>query len=120
MSLSFCAIAPTHRAYSLPGGFSLGIAVGILSLWYGARRLENWNRLTGGLIVLIKYPLIAYAVNNNGVFRTLDSQSGVDPGSLAIGYRGALVGASSFDRASGLAIFALRRSADAQPASARQ
>src|SRR5437879_3052690 len=41
------------------------------------------------------------------VFRTLDSQSGVDPGSLAIGYRGALVGASSFDRASGLAIFAL-------------
>jgi hypothetical protein len=41
------------------------------------------------------------------VFRTLDSQSGVDPASLAIGYRGALVGASSFDRASGLAIFAL-------------
>jgi hypothetical protein len=41
------------------------------------------------------------------VFRTLDSQSGVDPGSLAIGYKGALVGASSFDRASGLAIFAL-------------
>jgi hypothetical protein len=41
------------------------------------------------------------------VFRTLDTQSGVDPGSLAIGYRGALVGASSFDRASGLAIFAL-------------
>jgi hypothetical protein len=41
------------------------------------------------------------------VFRTLDSQSGVDPGSLAIGYKGALVGASSFDPASGLAIFAL-------------
>ena len=41
------------------------------------------------------------------VFRTLDTQSGVDPGSLAIGYKGALVGASSFDRASGLAIFAL-------------
>jgi subtilisin family serine protease len=41
------------------------------------------------------------------VFRTLDSQSGVDPGSLAIGYKGALVGASSFDRASGLAIFTL-------------
>lgn len=41
------------------------------------------------------------------VFRTLDTQSGVDPGSLAIGYKGALVGASSFDRTSGLAIFAL-------------
>ena len=41
------------------------------------------------------------------VFRTLDTQSGVDPGSLAVGYKGALVGASSFDRASGLAIFAL-------------
>ena len=41
------------------------------------------------------------------VFRTLDTQSGVDPGSLAIGYRGALVGASSFDRASGLAVFVL-------------
>jgi len=41
------------------------------------------------------------------VFRTLDSQSGVDPGSLAIGYKGALVGASSFDRASGLAVFTL-------------
>ena len=41
------------------------------------------------------------------VFRTLDTQSGVDPGSLAIGYKGALVGASSFDRGSGLAIFAL-------------
>jgi hypothetical protein len=41
------------------------------------------------------------------VFRTLDSQSGVDPSSLAIGYRGALVGASSFDRATGLAIFTL-------------
>jgi subtilisin family serine protease len=41
------------------------------------------------------------------VFRTLDTQSGVDPASLAIGYKGALVGASSFDRASGLAVFAL-------------
>ena len=41
------------------------------------------------------------------VFRTLDTQSGVDPGSLAIGYQGALVGAASFDRAAGLAIFPL-------------
>ncbi|MDQ1475088.1 MAG: minor extracellular serine protease Vpr, partial [Actinomycetota bacterium] len=50
------------------------------------------------------------------VFRTLDTQSGVDPGSLAIGYKGALVGASSFDRASGLAIFALPSQVSPLPA----
>src|SRR4029077_13274724 len=47
------------------------------------------------------------------VVRTLDSQSGVDPGSLAIGYKGALIAASSFDRASGLAIFTLPAQASA-------
>ncbi|MDX6486624.1 MAG: minor extracellular serine protease Vpr, partial [Gaiellaceae bacterium] len=41
------------------------------------------------------------------VFRTLDSQSGVDPQSLAIGYQGFLVAVGSFDRETGLAVFPL-------------
>jgi minor extracellular serine protease Vpr len=45
--------------------------------------------------------------------RTLDSQSGVDPASLTIGYRGVLVGASSYDPASGVATFALPTGAPA-------
>jgi hypothetical protein len=47
------------------------------------------------------------------VFRTLDTQSGVDPSSLAIGYKGALVGAGSFDRATGIAVFSLPASVPA-------
>jgi minor extracellular serine protease Vpr len=41
------------------------------------------------------------------VFRTFDSQSGVDPNSLTIGYAGILVAAASYDPASGLAVFPL-------------
>jgi minor extracellular serine protease Vpr len=41
------------------------------------------------------------------VVRTLDSQSGVDPLSLAIGLQGSLVGATDYDPGSGLAIFPL-------------
>jgi minor extracellular serine protease Vpr len=41
------------------------------------------------------------------VARTLDTQSGVDPSSLAIGYQGMLVGAASYDPASGIAVFPL-------------
>ena len=41
---------------------AIAIAACGLSLWYGTRRLENWNRVAGGHIVLAKYPLIAYAV----------------------------------------------------------
>jgi subtilisin family serine protease len=44
------------------------------------------------------------------VFRTTDTQSGVDPNSLTIGYRGNLVGTDVYRRASGLAIFALPES----------
>ena len=47
------------------------------------------------------------------VFRTLDTQSGVDPRSLVIGYQGALVAASVFDRDTGLAIFGLPSAAPA-------
>jgi minor extracellular serine protease Vpr len=47
------------------------------------------------------------------VFRTLDTQSGVDPLSLTIGYRGALVAVGSFDRASGIAAFPLPENAPA-------
>jgi len=39
--------------------------------------------------------------------RTTDTQSGVDPASLTIGYEGVLVGASAFDPVSGIATFEL-------------
>jgi minor extracellular serine protease Vpr len=39
------------------------------------------------------------------VFRTLDSQSGVDPFSLTLEYRGDLVAASAYDSDSGIALF---------------
>ena len=41
------------------------------------------------------------------VFRTLDAQSGVDPASLTIGYRGALVAVGSYDWRTGIATFPL-------------
>mgnify|MGYP003915790287 FL=1 len=44
------------------------------------------------------------------VFRTTDAQSGVDPNSLTIGYRGNLVGTETYHRATGLAIFVLPES----------
>jgi hypothetical protein len=47
------------------------------------------------------------------VFRTTDAQSGVDPKSLTIGYRGDLVAAGSFRRATGLAVFPLPESVGA-------
>jgi len=45
--------------------------------------------------------------------RTIDRQSGVDPASLTIGYEGSLVGASTYDPESGVAIFALPSAAPA-------
>ncbi len=47
------------------------------------------------------------------VVRTIDTQSGVDPAQLTIGYKGVLVAASSYDFTTGLAIFALPRSVPA-------
>jgi subtilisin family serine protease len=47
------------------------------------------------------------------VFRTVDTQSGVDPLSLTIGYQGMLVAARSYDRVTGLAVFPLPASAPA-------
>jgi len=47
------------------------------------------------------------------VFRTLDSQSGVDPNSLTIGYEGILVAAAAYDPVSGLAVFPLPQQAPA-------
>ena len=41
---------------------AVAVAVGVLSVWYSARRSENWNRVAGGHVVLLKYPLIAFAV----------------------------------------------------------
>jgi subtilisin family serine protease len=43
--------------------------------------------------------------------RTLDSQSGVDPFSLVIGYDGVLVGAADYDPISGIAVFPLPKAA---------
>jgi minor extracellular serine protease Vpr len=45
--------------------------------------------------------------------RTLDSQSGVDPLSLALGYKGILVGAAAYDPVSGVATFPLPNDAPA-------
>ncbi len=45
--------------------------------------------------------------------RTTDTQSGVDPQSLTIGYKGLLVGASSYDPKTGIALFALPSSTPA-------
>jgi hypothetical protein len=47
------------------------------------------------------------------VVRTLDSQSGVDPISLTVGYKGILVGATSYDPLSGVAVFPLPTTAPA-------
>ena len=52
------------------------------------------------------------------VVRTLDSQSGVDPNSLAIGYEGILVAASAYDPDTGLAVFGLPAAAPALHAGA--
>jgi minor extracellular serine protease Vpr len=45
--------------------------------------------------------------------RTTDSQSGVDPLSLVVGYSGILVGASAYDPLTGIAVFALPKTAPA-------
>ena len=52
------------------------------------------------------------------VFRTFDSQSGVDPSSLTIGYGRVLVAVGSFDRKTGIAAFPLPTSVPASPATA--
>ena len=47
------------------------------------------------------------------VFHTFDTQSGVDPSSLAIGYQGILVAAAAYDPVTGLAVFPLPGNAPA-------
>jgi minor extracellular serine protease Vpr len=47
------------------------------------------------------------------VLRSLDSQSGVDPISLTVGYHGILVGAASYDPVTGVAVFPLPATAPA-------
>ncbi len=47
------------------------------------------------------------------VLQTLDSQSGVDPVSLTVGFHGILVGAESYDPESGVAVFPLPASVPA-------
>jgi 4-hydroxybenzoate polyprenyltransferase len=50
-----------QMADPLPRLIAIAAAVAVLSLWYSARRSENWNRVAGGHVVLLKYPLIAFA-----------------------------------------------------------
>jgi hypothetical protein len=52
------------------------------------------------------------------VFRTRDTQSGVDPASLTLGYKGSLVASAFYDRTTGLAVFSLPRSTTALAAGA--
>jgi minor extracellular serine protease Vpr len=47
------------------------------------------------------------------VFRSVDTQSGVDPESLTLGYEGALVAVGSYDPSTGLAVFPLPASVTA-------
>jgi hypothetical protein len=47
------------------------------------------------------------------VVRTLDTQSGVDPYSLTIGYQGVLVAAAAYDPSTGIALFPLPENAPA-------
>ena len=47
------------------------------------------------------------------VLQVRDSQSGVDPSSLTIGYQGVLIGASLYDTTSGVAVFPIPNSAPA-------
>src|SRR5215208_418379 len=51
--------------------------------------------------------------------RVTDTKSGVDPLSLVIGYKGALVGASAYDFTSGVAVFGLPSAAPALAATAQ-
>ena len=54
------------------------------------------------------------------VLQTFDSQSGVDPLSLTIGYRGVLVGATSYDPVTGIGVFPLPQTApELKPGSAQ-
>jgi 4-hydroxybenzoate polyprenyltransferase len=45
----------------LPRAIAIATAVAALSIWYSARRSENWNHVAGEHIVLAKYPAIAFA-----------------------------------------------------------
>ena len=64
-------------------------------------------------------PTIAVRVIDIGS-SIVDPGSGVDPLSLAIGYRNQLIGASAYDPVSGIAIFALPRQAPALRAGGRR
>ena len=45
----------------LPRAIAIATAAGALTIWYSARRSENWNHVAGEHIVLTKYPAIAFA-----------------------------------------------------------
>jgi len=66
----------------LPRFIALATAVVIMSIWYSTRRSENWNRVAGEHIVLLKYPLIALVVaptlpGVSGVARTVGVLAGL-------------------------------------------
>jgi hypothetical protein len=66
--------------------------------------LRSWvNDLTPPRLQLLSTRV--WAGRPTLVFRALDSQSGVDPRSLAVGYKGELVAVGSFDYETGIATF---------------
>ncbi len=75
-------------------------------LYSGRYLLRSWvNDVTAPAVQLLTSTVAAGRPTL--VFRTLDAGSGVDPLSLAIGYKNITVGAAAYDPASGLAVFPL-------------
>jgi minor extracellular serine protease Vpr len=75
-------------------------------LYAGQYLLRSWiNDVTPPAVQLLTTTVAAGRPTL--VFRTLDAGSGVDPLSLAIGYKNITVGAAGYDPASGLAVFPL-------------
>ncbi len=75
-------------------------------LYAGQYLLRSWvNDVTPPAVQLLTTTVAAGRPTL--VFRTLDAGSGVDPLSLAVGYKNITVGAAAYDPGSGLAVFPL-------------
>ena len=63
--MAVLAVVGVASVSLLPGApsriLALVIAAGVACAWYGARPIEDWNPVVGSHVVLVKYPLIAYA-----------------------------------------------------------
>lgn len=62
-ALALAALVPlTTSPFALRRLIAIGLAIGILAVWYGARSTVQRRPLLGEHVLAIKYPLIAYAV----------------------------------------------------------